>query len=64
MKIAGIILLVLQAVAVFGTISSGGAFPMNIAGLIGYFLPAIIGVFLLIKAGTKKAKEEEKKDAE
>jgi len=61
MKIAGIILLVLQAVALFGSVVNGSISTMfSISGgyavgrLLGYFLPAIIGVILLVKANKKK----------
>lgn len=59
MKIAGIILIVLQVLAVWGGISTGEAPFLNIPGaahifeVLGYFLPAIIGVILLVKANKK-----------
>ncbi len=62
MKIAGIILIVLQVLAVLGGISTGEAPFLNISGaadifaVLGYFLPAIIGVILLVKANKKAGK--------
>lgn len=61
MKKIGIILLVLQVVALFGSVvngSIGSLFDLsnaaNIFKLLGYFLPAIIGIILIRKAGKKK----------
>lgn len=61
MKKIGIILLVLQGVALLGGVASGSiasTFSVNGAAdifrLLGYFLPAIIGVILINKAGKKK----------
>ena len=71
MKVAGIVLILYQCVAVFGsfaediarnenigsgflTLFQGGAYGTGIAKLIGFFLPAIIGVILLVKANKKK----------
>ena len=51
MKIAGIVLLILQVLALVGGGIPAGA---NIAYYIGYFLPGILGVFLLIKGSNKK----------
>jgi hypothetical protein len=65
MKKAGIVLLAIQALALFGSIVSGeitSVFSGNIAYLIGYFLPTIIGVILLVKA-SKKAKQNENNNA-
>lgn len=62
MKVAGIILIILQVLALFGTIMGdgiGSLFSGGIAYMIGYFLPAIIGIILLNKASKKKAAEEE-----
>lgn len=62
MKVAGIVLLCLQGVALLGSIANGsllGMFTSGIMGfvqLIGFCLPAIIGVFLLIKAKKKENK--------
>ena len=69
MKIAGIVLIILQCVAIFGSLAQdvarnekvgsgfltmlqGGTY--GIAELIGFFLPAIIGVILLVKANKRK----------
>lgn len=58
MKIAGIILIVLQVLSI-----AGGGFPTggSLAFYLGFFAPGIIGVILLIK-GIQKA--EAKKNAE
>ena len=55
MKKAAIILFVLQAMAVFGNLTGGGAplYTMVLPELIGFFLPAIIGVILLVKHNKK-----------
>ena len=55
MKKAAIILFVLQAMAILGNLSGGGRplYAMVIPELIGFFLPAIIGVILLIKNNKK-----------
>lgn len=59
MKIAGIVLLCLQAVALLGSIANGSLVRMTTSGatgftqLIGFCLPAIIGVILLVKAKKK-----------
>lgn len=59
MKKAGIVLIVLQIVALCSGISTGKMVWMEGAPqAIGYFLPAIIGVILLVKAGSKEKKEE------
>ena len=61
MKILGIILIILQLVGIFGAIS-GGEFgyimTRGIPYLFGYFLPAIIGITLLVKAPKKGKKDE------
>lgn len=44
----GVVLIIIQALALFGTISSGGFDTMGIVERIGYFLPAIIGVVLIV----------------
>ena len=70
MKIAGIVLIVLQCVAIFGSFAQdaarnenmgsgflsmlNGGSAYNIGTLIGFFLPAIIGVILLIKANKRE----------
>lgn len=63
MKKAGIILLVLQVVAMLGGLVNGNLARMfsfssatGVFELLGFFLPAIIGVILLIKAKKKAAK--------
>lgn len=57
MKIAGIVLLVLQVLALVGGIASGQLMATLSSGspafLLGFFLPAIIGVVLLNKAKKK-----------
>ena len=59
MKIAGIVLLCLQGVALLGGISNGSISDMFNSGimgfveLIGYCLPGIIGAILLVKANKK-----------
>lgn len=56
MKVAGIVLLCLQGVALLGGIASGslqGMFTSGVMGfaqLIGFCLPAILGIILLAKA--------------
>lgn len=68
MKIAGIILLVLQALAIVGNILNGSIGEMfadlsvyGLAKLLGFFIPAIIGAILLA-VGAKKSKKKTKKD--
>lgn len=62
MKIAGIVLLCLQGVALLGGIANGSLLAMFTSGvmgflqLIGFCLPTVIGVFLLIKAKKKTNK--------
>lgn len=59
MKIVGIVLLCLQGVALLGGIANGsllGMFTSGVMGfvkLIGFCLPAIIGIILLMKANEK-----------
>lgn len=48
----GIVLIILQVIAVFGAISNGSLATMGGARLIGFFIPAIIGVSLI--AASKK----------
>lgn len=56
MKILGIILIVLQVVAIAGGIAGGqlGFVLSNPGRIIGFFLPAIIGIVLIRKANAKK----------
>ncbi len=59
MKKAAIVLFVLQAIGVFGGIvGKSDVFNINniydITTLIGFFIPAIIGVILLVKAKKKE----------
>ena len=59
MKKAAVILFILQAVALVGGIAGkSDVFVINNAGdiatLIGFFLPAIIGIVLFIKAKKKE----------
>lgn len=65
MKIAGIILLVLQAISLLGAVANGSIATMfdfssgyALGELVGFFIPTIVGVFLLVKA-SKKAKKTE-----
>lgn len=65
MKKAGIVLIVLQVLAVLGGTASGNAPFLNIGGaadifkLLGYFAPGIIGVILMIRAGRKEKSGKE-----
>ncbi|MBE6784929.1 MAG: hypothetical protein E7538_01665 [Ruminococcaceae bacterium] len=63
MKKAGIILIVLQVIALVGGIAGGSLSltpnALGIAELLGFCLPGIIGVILLIKA--KKNNKEKNK---
>lgn len=68
MKIAGIVLLVLQAISIIGSVLNGSFADMfadfsvyGIGKLLGFFIPAIIGAILLA-FGIKKAKKNGKKD--
>lgn len=58
MKIAGIILIVLEVIALAGGMANGSLSDMVSNGefivLIGFLLPGIIGAALLIKAQNKK----------
>ena len=58
MKIAGIVLICLQALAVFGAIVGGGL-PTGIAELLGFFAAGIIGIILLIVAKKKEKKKSQ-----
>lgn len=68
MKKAGIVLLVLQVLVVFGGLASGNSVFAGVNGgadifkLLGYFTPGIIGIILLAKAG-KKSQDTEKNTA-
>lgn len=60
MKVIGIILLVLEALAIFGSVVNGefvSLFTPNslpsLLELLGFLLPAIIGIILLRKAAKK-----------
>lgn len=55
MKIIGIILIILQVVAIMG----GGVPAGNLPFLLGFFAPGIIGVILLIKSASKQEKKDE-----
>ena len=62
MKVAGIILIILQVIALFGSVANGSIrflFTSGIPYLIGYFLPTIIAIILLSKAAKKKSAKEE-----
>ncbi|MBR4309032.1 MAG: hypothetical protein IKT58_05505 [Oscillospiraceae bacterium] len=62
MKKAGIILVVLQVVALLGLAAGNGidsVFNGGIAKTIGFFIPAIIGVILLYKAKKQEIQQEE-----
>lgn len=50
----GIVLLVIQAISTYGTITGGGFGSMDIAELIGFLLPAFIGIVLIISELLKK----------
>lgn len=62
MKKTGIALIILQILGLLGSIiSNGSPIPLPDSGtflyvteLIGYFLPAIIGIILIIRANSKK----------
>ena len=60
MKVAAIILFILQAMSLYGTFSSGGYLPMNLPYLVGFFLPSIIGVILLCKHSKKQEEKASK----
>ena len=58
MKIAGIVLIVLQVLAIIGTVIAGrNPFKAGLLELIGYFSLGIIGVTLLIIYYVKKNKK-------
>lgn len=60
MKIAGIILIILQVVALISKIIQGGFAGMSFFALIGYFLMGIIGVILLVVDYKKNQKGKRK----
>ena len=60
MKVAGIILIILQVVAVISRIIQGGFAGMSFFWLIGYFLVGIIGVILLVVDYKKNQKGKKK----
>lgn len=64
MKKAGIVLLCLQLVALLQGVSSGEILKLGLIGLIGYFLPAIIGCILLSKSSARERKARENAGAE
>lgn len=60
MKKVGIGLIVLQIIAIISGVSTGKMVWMEGAPqAIGYFLPTIIGVILIIRANGKEKKEEQ-----
>ena len=60
MQLIGIVLILLQAISLVGGLPSAPGGPVYAGGYyLGYFLPGIIGVILLIKGSKKKTKEEE-----
>jgi hypothetical protein len=59
MKILGWILIALQVMSLMGGMPSAPGGGYAIGYYIGYFLPGIIGVILLMKANKKKQENEE-----
>lgn len=63
MKIAGIVLIILQIFGLFGgMLEEGSMAPEGIAGMcymLGRFLPGIIGVILLVKGINKEKGKKE-----
>ena len=66
MKVAGVILLVLQAISLLGSVANGDIGALfnfgrvrEIGRLLGFFLPSIIGVVLLMKASKNNAEKED-----
>lgn len=57
-----IVLFILQAVGVVGGLIGGTFNEMGIIGFIGYFLPSIVGIILLIKDKRDKNKSGSDKD--
>ena len=65
MKIAGIVLIVLQCLGVIGGIIVGrNPFAGGIAEAVGYFLFGIVGVILLVADHMRKKKKNDNKDEE
>lgn len=65
MKVIGIILVVLQIIAILGGIVNGSItnlFTGNIPYLIGYFFPGILGVVFLAAAKKRQEKREAAKN--
>mgnify|MGYP004461787577 FL=1 len=59
MKKVGIVLIVLEVIALAGSVYTGNTVWMQGGSYaLGYFLPAIIGIILIIKANSKAKKEE------
>lgn len=56
MNKVSIVLFVIQAIAVFGSIVNGNLFSMGLFQLLGFFLPLIIGVVLIVRDNKKKGK--------
>ncbi|MGN1443122.1 MAG: hypothetical protein ACI4XE_04655 [Acutalibacteraceae bacterium] len=50
MKIAAIVLFVFQVLGLIGSVANGSFSAMGAAQLIGFFVPAIIGIVLLTMA--------------
>ncbi len=61
MKTFGIVLIVLQIISLFGGMPSVPSGGYAFGYLLGYFLPGIIGVILVIRGNRKKKDKEEKK---
>ena len=57
MNKVSIVLFIIQAIAVFGSIVNGNLFSMGLFQLIGFFLPLIIGVVLIVRDNKKKGKQ-------
>ena len=49
----GVALIVIQVLALFGSVSSGSFSTMGIVEMIGFFIPAIIGVVLIVTSKSK-----------
>ena len=65
MKIIGIVLIILQVMALMGgnlpSVSGGGAYAMSY--YLGFFAPGIIGVILLVKAISKQSAAEQESNS-